>query len=48
MSIQLQRQNIPFIYQVLLPQAEELILENHNKICQDLSKTEKEKHIKKR
>lgn len=42
-SLQFENERIPFIYQSTLPNAEELILRNHNAICQDLYKIERKK-----
>ena len=42
-SLKLESEKIPFIYQSSLPNAEELILKNHNAICQDLYKIERKK-----
>ena len=42
-SLKFENERIPFIYQSSLPDAEELILRNHNEICHDLYKIERRK-----
>ena len=42
-SSKLQSQKIPFVYQSPLPNIEQLILQNHNEICTDLHKIERQK-----